>query len=126
MICPICQTPSPDGVEACLHCAHRFVPAKIELSPPPGSDMSELTSVPTMGSPSSFKEWATKSQRGATSVVLPAGLEIGRRYRVKSLLGLGGMGAVYLVNDKDLDRDVALKLIRSDIADDADSLERFK
>ena len=39
---------------------------------------------------------------------------------------MGGMGAVYLVHDKGLDRDVALKLIRSDIADDADALERFK
>ena len=127
MICPICQTPNPDAVEACLHCSHRFATAKIALSPPPsGQDASELTSIPTMGSPSSLKEWATKSQRGTTSVVLPAGLEIGRRYRVKSLLGIGGMGAVYLVHDKDLDRDVALKLIKSDIADDADALERFK
>jgi tetratricopeptide (TPR) repeat protein len=127
MICPICQSPNPDEVEACLHCSHRFATAKISITPPPsGQDVSELTSIPTMGSPSSFKEWASKSQRGASSVVLPAGLEIGRRYRVKSLLGMGGMGAVYLVHDKDLDRDVALKLIRSDIAEDADTLERFK
>ena len=127
MICPICQTPNPDAVEACLHCSHRFATAKIALSPPPsGQDASELTSIPTMGSPSSLKEWATKSQRGTSSVVLPAGLEIGRRYRVKSLLGIGGMGAVYLVHDKDLDRDVALKLIKSDIAEDSDALERFK
>jgi len=127
MICPICQSPNPDEVEACLHCSHRFATAKISLTPlPSGQDLSELTSVPTMGSPSSLKEWATKSQRGTSSVVLPAGLEIGRRYRVKSLLGIGGMGAVYLVHDKDLDRDVALKLIKSDIAEDADALERFK
>lgn len=125
MICPICQAPNPDAVEACLQCTHRFVAEPIALSRP-GVDASELTSVPTMGSPSSFKEWASRSQGNAASVVLPAGLEIGRRYRVKSLLGLGGMGAVYLVHDKDLDRDVALKLIRSDIAEDPDSLERFK
>ena len=125
MICPSCQTPNPDGVEACLHCTHRFVPEAIPLSRP-AVEAAELTSVPTMGSPSSFKEWASRSQGNAAAVVLPAGLEIGRRYRVKSLLGIGGMGAVYLVHDKDLDRDVALKLIRSDIADDPDSLERFK
>src|SRR5438034_11108461 len=106
MICPICQSPNPDEIEACLHCTHRFAPAAIALTPPP-TDAAELTSVPTMGSPSSFKEWASRSQ-AAPSVILPAGLEIGRRYRVKSLLGLGGMGAVYLVHDKDLDRDVAL------------------
>jgi predicted Ser/Thr protein kinase len=79
-----------------------------------------------MGSPSSFKQWASQSSRGVASVVLPAGLEIGQRYRVKSLLGMGGMGAVYLVHDKGLDRDVALKLIRSDIAEDTEVLERFK
>jgi tetratricopeptide (TPR) repeat protein/predicted Ser/Thr protein kinase len=127
MICPICQSPNPDGIEACLHCTHRFIPEKIAVTPlPSDSDASELTSIPTMGSPSSFKQWASQSQRGASSVVLPAGLEIGRRYRVKSLLGMGGMGAVYLVHDKDLDRDVALKLIRSDIAEDTEVLERFK
>jgi tetratricopeptide (TPR) repeat protein/predicted Ser/Thr protein kinase len=125
MICPICQTPNPDDVPACLQCTHRFVAEAIPLSRP-AVEAGELTSVPTMGSPSSFKEWASRSQSAASSVVLPAGLEIGRRYRVKSLLGMGGMGAVYLVHDKDLDRDVALKLIRSDIADDPDSLERFK
>jgi eukaryotic-like serine/threonine-protein kinase len=125
MICPSCQTPNPDGVEACLHCTHRFVAEPIQITPAP-MNASDLTSVPTMGSPSSFKEWANRSQGNTSSVVLPAGLEIGRRYRVKSLLGMGGMGAVYLVHDKDLDRDVALKLIRSDIAEDADALERFK
>jgi len=125
MICPICQSPNPDDVEACLECTHRFVPEAIPLSRPE-VEAGELTSVPTMGSPSSFKEWASRSQSAASAVVLPAGLEIGRRYRVKSLLGIGGMGAVYLVHDKDLDRDVALKLIRSDIAEDPDTLERFK
>ncbi len=125
MICPKCQTPNPDPSEHCLHCGFGFA----DLPPPREGEEShpgELTSLPTMGSPSSFKQWATQSQRGIASVVLPAGLEIGHRYRVKSLLGMGGMGAVYLVHDKGLDRDVALKLIRSDIAEDTDALERFK
>ncbi len=122
MICSRCQTPNPDGMENCLQCALPFTD-HLEIS---RADPSELTSVPTMGSPSSFKQWADQSQRGVASVVLPAGLEIGRRYRVKSLLGMGGMGAVYLVHDKGLDRDVALKLIRSDIAEDTEALERFK
>src|SRR5204862_2731262 len=42
------------------------------------------------------------------------------------LLGRGGMGAVYRVRDKELDRDVALKLIRPDIAEDPSNLDRFK
>ncbi len=122
MICPKCQTPNPEPAENCLSCGFGFAAA----SPLEESHPGELTSLPTMGGPSSFKQWANQSQRGVASVVLPAGLEIGHRYRVKSLLGMGGMGAVYLVHDKGLDRDVALKLIRSDIAEDADALERFK
>jgi eukaryotic-like serine/threonine-protein kinase len=84
--------------------------------------------MPTIAAPATFKEWM-RSQSGRSepiSLVLPEGLEIGRRYRVKRLLGIGGMGAVYQVHDQELDRDVALKLIRSDIAENASTLERFR
>jgi tetratricopeptide (TPR) repeat protein/predicted Ser/Thr protein kinase len=58
--------------------------------------------------------------------VLPEGYEIGSRYRVVKVVGRGGMGAVYRVHDRELDRDVALKVIRPDIADSPTTLERFK
>ena len=57
---------------------------------------------------------------------LAEGTEIGSRYRVVKLLGRGGMGAVYRCHDLELDRDVALKLIRPEIAADPAILERFK
>ncbi len=60
------------------------------------------------------------------AAILPEGTEIGLRYRVVQLLGRGGMGAVYRVWDEELNRDVALKLIRPEIAADADVIERFK
>jgi tetratricopeptide (TPR) repeat protein/predicted Ser/Thr protein kinase len=59
-------------------------------------------------------------------MALAEGTEIGHRYRVVKLLGRGGMGAVYRCRDEELQRDVALKVIRPEIAADSDVLDRFK
>ena len=48
-----------------------------------------------------------------------------RQYRVTSHLGKGGMGEVWKARDTILDRDVALKLLPSDGADQAVRKERF-
>jgi len=47
------------------------------------------------------------------------------RYLVIEELGRGGMGRVYKVIDKKLKEEAALKLIKSEIATDKDTLERF-
>ncbi len=47
------------------------------------------------------------------------------RYLIRSALGAGGMGEVYLANDPVLDRLVALKVVTPGM-DDADLLDRFK
>jgi ABC-type branched-subunit amino acid transport system substrate-binding protein/predicted Ser/Thr protein kinase len=55
------------------------------------------------------------------SVALGPGSTFGG-YRVESLLGRGGMGVLYRATDLSLDRPVALKLIRPELAED----ERFR
>lgn len=53
------------------------------------------------------------------------GFTIDNRYKVEALLGEGGMGMVYLCRHKIIDKRVALKILRSDLARDKEVTERF-
>jgi len=46
-------------------------------------------------------------------------------YEIVAAIGAGGMGEVYRARDTQLKRDVALKVLPSDFAPDADRLARF-
>jgi serine/threonine protein kinase len=51
---------------------------------------------------------------------------IAGRYQILSTSGKGGMGEVYRVHDIKLQEDMALKLLRPEIANDPDIIQRFR
>ncbi|HEX6729221.1 MAG TPA: protein kinase [Pyrinomonadaceae bacterium] len=55
---------------------------------------------------------------------LPSGHRLGR-YEIRSQIGAGGMGDVYLGHDSKLDRKVALKVLPVEAASDEDRMRRF-
>ena len=58
--------------------------------------------------------------------VLEPGVWLGGRYEILQLLGEGGMGAVYKARDAEVDKVIALKVIRPDLANNPEILQRFK
>jgi Tol biopolymer transport system component len=47
-------------------------------------------------------------------------------YRITAAIGAGGMGEVYRATDENLGREVAIKVLPQDVAEDEDRLVRFK
>ncbi len=77
-----------------------------------------------MGTP---ENGGTVESDSAPRVDRPAEL-VGRtvgRYEIRELIGSGGMGSVYRAHDPVIDRDVAVKRLAADLADDRDRWDRL-
>src|SRR2546421_11962530 len=57
-------------------------------------------------------------------MTIAAGTKLGR-YEIRTKIGAGGMGEVYLAQDTKLDRKVALKILPAEVAVDRNRMERF-
>ncbi len=66
---------------------------------------------------------AAASARGASHRI---GALIGGKYRVRRVLGVGGMGVVYKAVNTNVGRTVALKVLHPHLADDGVALARFQ
>jgi serine/threonine protein kinase/tetratricopeptide (TPR) repeat protein len=104
--CPKCRADNPETVKFCGECGTPLATSQIT----PGSKPMPPPATETMEAP----------REELTTGSLFAG-----RYQIIEELGHGGMGRVYRALDKKLNEEVALKLIRPEIAADRSTLERF-
>ncbi len=123
MDCPQCHASNPATAARCLQCD----------TPIPGTDVApKEVEDPSVTLNESFaKDWsaAAGSHEVAASDskgFLKPGALLAGRYETRERLGAGGMGAVYRAKDRELDRFVAIKVIRPDLAEQSDILRRFK
>ena len=63
---------------------------------------------------------------GKTLFALTEGTVVAGRYELRQMLGRGGMGIVYRAYDKALEEEVALKVLRPDVASMAELTKRFR
>ena len=98
MICTHCHTPNPTSADICSRCG-----SGLDI----GADIGLTLEV-------------------SNSASINTGTDFGPRYHVESLLGAGGMGKVYKARDRELDRIVAIKVLRPDLMTDPMAMQRFK
>jgi serine/threonine protein kinase len=96
MNCPHCSAANPEHAASCSRCG----------TPMPISDAVTMEVVDTSA--------------------LAVGSDFGTRYRIESLLGQGGMARVCKAFDKQLDRTVAIKVVRPGVMGSEEALQRFK
>ncbi len=123
MECPHCHTSNPPTAVRCGKCDSPF-----DLDGATMAVTAAAVMTPPTGTQDNFaKGWSLPSPAaGATGSSLAPGAVLGTRYEIVQLLGQGGMGAVYKAKDLELDRVVALKVIRPELAVHPETLQRFK
>ncbi len=99
--CPKCEFDNPEGTRFCGNCA-----APLHAAEDAKPSFTKTLEIPVHE--------------------LRRGTLFAERYEIIEKLGTGGMGAVYRVEDTKIGQDIALKLIKPEIASDKKTIERFR
>ena len=148
--CPACHTPNPDTATQCSRCATPLpsgdatVLGGPKLNNPesaagfenPGDDGATFAGDARKAGgdvtdiSGAAKGWSRPLEPSRAAAFnagrLAPHTQLGSRYEILQLLGEGGMGAVYKAMDRELERVVALKIIRPELAVNEQILARFK
>src|SRR5882724_10584995 len=133
MRCPYCKAENPPNAAACGKCGKAAPVSEATLigNDEPSRPLATPPSIPnTPLTPGTPEGWSISTTRAPAPALAPGelapGTVLGERYEILALLGQGGMGAVYQARDTELDRMVALKIIRPDLTTNPEILKRFK
>ena len=100
--CDHCATDLPDAARFCFVCG-RDVAATVVTAPRPHLEADAIGKLRTQ---------LAKSVEG--------------RYKLREILGVGGMGVVFLADDLSLDRRVAIKVLPTELCADKSVVARFR
>ena len=123
MVCPACQHALPVSAKHCPACG---AATPVDPEATRKIDLPADDSTPVIDAQGWSRAVTTSQAAAYNDVVLAKGSILGGRYEILKTLGEGGMGAVFQAHDTEVDRIVALKVIRPELAGSGDILRRFR